>query len=72
MKGMIPLLNGMDRTLSSPSDPYELTTSQQMQLGGVILDDASTRLRTGSISSSRSRSNSIIARERSRHTSISE
>lgn len=72
MKEMIPLLNGMDRTLSRPAEPYELSSSQPMQLGGVILDDASTRLRTGSISSSRSRSNSIIGRERSRHASISE
>lgn len=72
MKEMIPVLNGMDRTLSNPAQPYELSSSQPMQLGGVFLDDASTRLRTGSISSSRSRSNSIIGRERSRHASISE
>lgn len=72
MKGLISVVNGMEKALNNLSEPYEPMMTQPTFIGGVALDDASTRLRTGSISSSRSRSNSIIGRERSRHTSVSE
>jgi hypothetical protein len=62
----------MEKALNQDINPYDSFPSQPTILGGVELDDAATRLRTGSISSARSRSNSIIGKERSHRSSISE
>ena len=70
MKELLTVVNGMERTLDS--DRYEPIPPQPTYLGGVPVDEATVRLRTGSIASQRSRSNSVAGKERSRHASISE
>lgn len=72
MKELLNVIDGMERALNSGSEPYETFPSQPTYLGGIVVDDATIRLRTGSISSNRSRSNSVIGRERSRQGSISQ
>lgn len=72
MMELLNVIDGMEKALDSTSDPYENYPLQPAYLGGVIVDDASRRLRTGSMASNRSRSNSVIGRERSRQGSISQ
>lgn len=73
MKELLHVVNGMEKALSGNVDPYDSLPPMPTYIGGVALDDPTTRLRTGSISSARSRSNSIVgARARSRHASMSE
>ena len=72
MMELLNVIDGMEKALDSTSDPYENYPSQPSYLGGVITDDDSRRLRTGSMASNRSRSNSVIGRERSRQGSISQ
>jgi len=59
MKEVLHVVNGMEKALSEVSEPYESLPPAPKFIGSIPLDDATTRLRTGSISSSRSRSNSI-------------
>ena len=55
MKELLTVVNGMERTLDSLSDRYEPIPPQPTYLGGVPVDEATVRLRTGSIASQRSR-----------------
>lgn len=72
MKELLTVVNGMEKTLDALTDRYDPLPPQLTYLGGVALDEATVRLRTGSIASQRSRSNSVAGKERSRHASISE
>ena len=72
MKELLHVVTGMEKALNHTPDPYESFPPQPTYLGGVVLDEPTVRLRTGSIASQRSRSNSIVGRERSRHPSVSE
>ena len=62
MKELLVVVDGMEKALNSGVDEYASFPTMN--------DDTLTRLRTGSLASSRSRSNSVIGRERSRHGSF--
>lgn len=72
MMELLSVADSIERKLNSLSEPYETFPSQSTYMGGTYIDDSATRLRTGSLASNRSRSNSVIGRERSHHGSISQ
>lgn len=71
MKEVLQVVADMETALNHSSEPYESFPTSSI-FGSVLMEDPTIRLRTGSISSARSRSNSILGKDRSRHASVSE